>query len=349
MKLAQLTSLRFFAAIGVFMTHYNQHFLSSSNNVLQVLRPIFSESYVWVCFFFVLSGFIISYSQDRNGGDNVKRYITKRIARLFPVYLSTMLFVWYYFPATPDTFKTIANLFLIQSWIPNPSYFWAFNAVAWSISVELFFYFSFLIVKKLSDVEVALLFIGLIALNLFSHLYSFDSRDEVIWFYYINPINRLPDFLAGVLLFRAYKRGLLEKVPLIRNHMEATSIAILLLSIGVAVTTNFTKSYRYDVYYILPCSLVIASFINGGGRVSGFISNRFFVSLGESSFCLYMTHQFFIAIIFSYTSYFSKLDDLNRFLILCPVMLVASIALAQIIHFLIEKPAFNALVNYKKT
>ena len=38
----------------------------------------------------------------------------------------------------------------LQAWIPIPAVFFAFNAVLWSISVEIFFYFCYPLLHKLS-------------------------------------------------------------------------------------------------------------------------------------------------------------------------------------------------------
>lgn len=345
MKILQLTSLRFFAATGVLMTHYNQHFLNSENHILRFLSSFFSESYVWVCFFFVLSGFIISYSQDGQNRDNAYRYLIKRAARLFPVYIITMLFVWYYFSLAPGYKQTVTSLLLLQSWVPDPRFFWGFNAVAWSISVELFFYVAFLIVKGMSNRQVFIAFALLISFNLTSHLNTFNSRDDLIWFYYINPINRLPDFLAGVLLFRMHKAGRLTVAMKNETIPELSSVIILVTIIILAVSTNIPKSFRYDVLYIAPCTLVIATFIKGSGKISKLLSNRILVSLGESSFCLYMTHQFFIAILFTLIIKPGSIDDLCMFFFLLPIILFACVCLAHAVHHLIEKPAFRLITH----
>jgi peptidoglycan/LPS O-acetylase OafA/YrhL len=62
-QLQSLTSLRFFAAIYVVIYHYwNSYHLSN-------VRPILVElGETGVTFFFLLSGFILSYSYDGGGG-----------------------------------------------------------------------------------------------------------------------------------------------------------------------------------------------------------------------------------------------------------------------------------------
>ena len=55
-KLDQLTGLRYFAALLVFFSHLE---LDGSHDFL---RDVFNSGYVGVSFFFLLSGFVLSYS-----------------------------------------------------------------------------------------------------------------------------------------------------------------------------------------------------------------------------------------------------------------------------------------------
>ncbi len=71
-------------------------------------------------------------------------YWQARIARIYPVFLfSLVITLWYY----RDIFvkllgpKLLANIFLVQAWIPR--YAASFNIPAWSLSAEMFFYFLF--------------------------------------------------------------------------------------------------------------------------------------------------------------------------------------------------------------
>ena len=81
-NLPPLTSLRFFAASGVVIFHYN------------LTSPVFpkvvaSFGYEAVTFFFVLSGFILAYAHGIPGaGMNVsaKQFFIARFVRIWPVY-----------------------------------------------------------------------------------------------------------------------------------------------------------------------------------------------------------------------------------------------------------------------
>ena len=351
MKIAQLTSLRFFAALGVFLTHYNQFYLNSTNPVIMSLRKVFFEGYVWVGFFFILSGFIISYSQDKkNHQDSAGHFLLKRFARVYPVQIFMLVFFLIYFHGTwvADQQKSILySVFLIQSWIPDTHVFWGYNAVSWSISTEVFFYIAFIPAAKLKTKHLFILFSSLITMLFASHLYNFKSTDDIAWFYYINPASRFVDFAAGMLIYRLFNH--IKNNEKIHNlnwtALEFSSIALMLLFMGIAVSTQFTKSFRYDIYYIIPMSLIIFVFAFGKGIVSRSISGRFFVILGEVSFCMYMMHQTIIAIIL-----LKIIPDINsaqtwQYFSAAPALLIVVVIISIFVHFLYEKPMAKFIVT----
>ena len=100
-----------------------------------------------VCFFFVLSGFVLSYTYHGKS-INIRYFYRDRLARIWPATICSTLFVLailpssLYLPNSSDAsffpFVLITNIFLLQSLIPLPIFFFGINAVCWSISVGLF-------------------------------------------------------------------------------------------------------------------------------------------------------------------------------------------------------------------
>lgn len=86
LRLEQLTGLRFLAAVVVFLGH------CSWENSNATMQTIFSNGYVGVSFFFVLSGFVLSFSykEKMNAGlITFKQYFLLRAARLTPMHFAT--------------------------------------------------------------------------------------------------------------------------------------------------------------------------------------------------------------------------------------------------------------------
>ena len=85
-KIEQLTGLRSFAAMLVFLSH------SSWDGTSLHLAKIFESGYVGVSFFFLLSGFVLSYSYKErvlNHSLSYLKYSLLRLARLSPLHLLT--------------------------------------------------------------------------------------------------------------------------------------------------------------------------------------------------------------------------------------------------------------------
>ena len=99
---------------------------------------------VSVSYFFTLSGFIMAVAYFRTDGKlNVVRYAVARIARIYPLYLLSLLLIAPLVMYQGDHGKRVLllNLALLQAWFPR--YALTFNSPAWSLSVEAFFYVCF--------------------------------------------------------------------------------------------------------------------------------------------------------------------------------------------------------------
>lgn len=147
MKLHSLTSLRFFAAAFVVLGHLPS--AARDSGFLQ-------ESFMGVTFFFVLSGFILSFSyagRIQQGQTSYSDFIASRFARIYPLHF--LMMVWAIplavvagYPAQKVAIQAAAHLTLTQAYIPDKSIFFSFNAPAWSLSVEMLFYALFPLLAK---------------------------------------------------------------------------------------------------------------------------------------------------------------------------------------------------------
>jgi peptidoglycan/LPS O-acetylase OafA/YrhL len=140
-RLAALTALRFFAAAAIVFHHAAGHWAF----------PIPTHFFLsqGVTFFFVLSGFILTYRYPRlDGRADIVRFLQARFARIWPAYVAALIIVLCSATAVLSSFDgnslslhVLANLLMIQSWLPTDGV--SLNGPSWSISTEFAFYLMF--------------------------------------------------------------------------------------------------------------------------------------------------------------------------------------------------------------
>jgi len=306
MKLNALTSLRFFAALAVFLHHFH-FFQHTTSPELQGLYGAFFEGFAGVTFFYVLSGFIISYSyhaQAKKRPYSAGEFLFNRFARLYPVHLLTLgiaiaAYVGFNNLNLIDGKVLAANALLIQSYIPDSSYFFSFNGVAWSISAELFFYVAFItLLVKLRTRTLAIIAVAMAMLIGYLINSPLRYNPAYNWIFYINPAFRVIDFISGMLVFRLFMSGKFRISEGQGTFVEVASLALLGM-FGYLGLSGVSMLWRFDLFYLVPMALVVWVFAQGQGLISKLISGRLFVTLGEASFSLYMIHQIVITVALS--------------------------------------------------
>lgn len=296
MSLRSLTSLRFFAALMVMLSHLEFLESSSIGAVSWLAKHIFYEGYVGVTFFFVLSGFILShsYSTRMNAGSRATRkFIYARIARIFPIHLLTLLFaillaIVSVKEFTPSFFAILlANTFLAQAWIPAHNWYFSFNAPSWSLSVEIFFYLAFPFLVTLKSRTLFWFVAVLIGLKAALTIAASDAK----FLLYIFPPLRIGDFICGILLHRVF--GAIGPVSR-RTATMSQLISMVILATAALFSPLVSQGSRFDLYYLAPMSFLILSFAWQNGYAARLVSGSLLVLLGEASFSLYMIHQMVI-------------------------------------------------------
>lgn len=296
-----LASLRFFAAIFVVLFHLRAFTGPYHNPIQSSYIRVFYWGFSGVSIFYVLSGFVISYANESWKG--WKTYLIGRVTRIYPSHwivlftfaLLSLIALFQQSGMTLDTaLKVLTNLTLVQSWIPNPRYFFSLNDVSWSLSVEMFFYVSFLLLRLLKDRYIYILsvvsyLILVIAALEFRHRWG----TYIYWGFNVNPLARLPEFLAGMSIYRLYKSGNLVRLWLPRFNFPLIFIAMIA---ALALTNfipypefGFSGSFTYSIVPLPFAVLMIVTLLDE--RANTYMRNKTLVLLGESSFALYLIHK----------------------------------------------------------
>ena len=269
--------------------------------------PFLRGAYLFVDFFFLLSGFVIfaSYQDKLKHGFGAGRFLLLRFGRLYPLHFALLMaflaadllklmpglgsFSAYKpFTAPGETPSYIvSNLLLIQSLGIHDRL--SFNDPSWSISVEfytyVFFAFALTALKdRIKWLLVALLVLAPLFLAVFSPLYMNTT-------YQYGFIRCLFGFSAGALcwiFFERYKDlmdGELKRTWL-WNGIEIGLVLLIFLFVSFAGSSGLTLA--------APAlfSFTILAFALERGVVSRFLKHRLFLLLGLLSYSIYMDHMF---------------------------------------------------------
>ncbi|OWQ93764.1 hypothetical protein CDN99_04785 [Roseateles aquatilis] len=151
-RLASIEAARAFAALAVVLMHTTHLMRVPQFSGEVALGGIFDFGYVGVDFFFVLSGFIITYVHHADLGGGASRcpgYLWKRFVRVFPIYWTVLAM-----SAGPSMLARLLSgrhpvSELGADDIPGTLLLWIggnapeYVGVAWSLQYEVLFYLSF--------------------------------------------------------------------------------------------------------------------------------------------------------------------------------------------------------------
>ncbi len=353
----QLTGLRFIAALGVVLCHFegvigqveHQHFwyVLGGNGV---------------ALFFVLSGFVIAGSLG-SGTFSYREYALHRFARIVPVYwlsllVTLLLFLiggWQYSSVASGEIATdglilsfFLNFFALQAWFPNTviQQFW--NAPAWSISSELFFYLCApLCLARLGSSKAIFFYLWALTVFLLLGYYWIAPGalgDSSLWLYAYPirlPVFGLMAFLYGMVLYKHYRKNLYQK----RDHTFAIFVTITLIVfinwlISEAQGTQGWDMKAISLFYLaaVPCyTLLIYLFIHDKGIFTQILSLPFMVLLGNASYSLYLFHWVALLVIMRHL-------DLPIGFALTSLYLLTLILFSIGIYLFFEKPLKQQII-----
>jgi peptidoglycan/LPS O-acetylase OafA/YrhL len=302
--LHSLTSLRYPAALAVLLTHVNPYFLS--NRWQQVA---FSYGYGGVSFFFLLSGFVLTWSCAEQPA---QRFWWNRFARIWPLMALMMatdyLFFWsdVRHPASPVGWPM--QLFLVQSWSPSPGTHSGGDGGTWSLSCEMFFYAMFPLIMtvtmRLRRRGVLLAAAGTVAALALApalalpHLHNSNTSD---WLFFYLPGYRIGEFIIGMLLARAVRLGVRVRPPGAGYLVALAGLTgWIWLITQAAVHNHDTGLARPWVALSALPFLALLVLSAASADVSGtarLLSGRLPVLLGEWSFAFYMVQGPVMAVV----------------------------------------------------
>lgn len=260
------------------------------------------NSYLFVDFFFVLSGFVIAWNYSDRLGDwaGVRKFLILRLGRVYPLHLFMLLcFVaWetlrllahnegtFTGPNSPSA--VISNLLLIQSMGLHDSLTW--NGPSWSISTEMWTYVVFALISAwLGMRNWILLATALVAPVLLASLSKSGMDTTFDWGF----VRCLFGFALGVACCRIYELVAPFARSPGRGVMTAVEVAIVYAVVAFVAAAG-TSPMSFMAPFIFAAAVLI--FAAEGGLVSRVFHSRPLKWLGTVSYSIYLTHFFFVLI-----------------------------------------------------
>ena len=338
--LPSLTGLRFIAALAVFGTH--SVFRIADGHVKNALTQLFTQGYVGVSFFFVLSGFILVWS--RREGDTPGAFYQRRVARIVPAYLLALVVsvLWDSLVAPARAGQTIleslASFPALQAWIPVEDIYWGGNLPGWSLSAEAFFYLLFpvlILLMATAKRRWAVVAASIAAVVILPILLDPVLRHSLgYWILYILPAQRLAEFAVGMVLATLMGRGWRFPVPL--------WLAAVLAVVAYLLAPHIPYAFGLVLVTFLPFVMLIGAVAQADldGRRS-VLATRAMVRLGEWSYAFYLFHFLVLGIVFTaFTQVFADSMTKNVALGLAAIVvaLVATVALSGAVYRWYERP-----------
>jgi peptidoglycan/LPS O-acetylase OafA/YrhL len=361
-----LNSLRFFAAMAVVLTHVelvkkllfyeSTLWLKTEDWIIgnawqSILRdgppmPISWLSpfttfggYLGVIFFFVLSGFLITYlllqEKERSNTIGIKNFYIRRILRIWPIYFLLIFagffvlpqFSWFEIPSQQRVLDDHFwfNLITYATMIPNFGFAYLMESIPhlgqlWSIGVEEQFYLFWPVVIYFSSnhIRTILIFIAVMlcikvgAILIINFFYAAPKiNPDLLQFTPVDVFKRL----LSSMKFESMAIGALGACILFEKRTQYLNLiynpAVQVLAIlALPAVILFTPTELYKALYLLlsiPCLIIL---MNIGSNPNSLLQlrNKHLNYLGKISYGIYMYHLACIAFAYHLVDYFFQLQ-----------------------------------------
>ncbi|WP_421829940.1 acyltransferase family protein [Larkinella sp.] len=274
------------------------------------------NSDMFVDFFFVLSGFVITYNyQSLSTGPEFRKFLTKRVARIYPLHVimllvfvivesSKMYLAPYIHINNPvnenNSISTfITSLFLLNSvkilGVKDVSW----NIPSWSISAEMISYLVFgfvmILLYKLNLRRNRNLIFLLVAGLSATLLVTITDSLKLNYSFDYGFLRGIIGFFVGGLCYATFDQ-LHAYSKSIKPSFYTLAESIVLLSIAVCIT-NGHELKRIGLLFEVLFFVAILVFSFERGAVSDLLKKSSFLhKVGTYSYSIYMTHALLISL-----------------------------------------------------
>lgn len=323
-RIKELDGLRGIAIILVMSLHlfgWAVHF--TENTVLKFITNLTTIGWAGVDIFFTLSGFLITsiLLHSKNNEYYFKNFYARRILRIFPLYYLTIAIVILFVPnLEPEFIKNLKfslpiMLLYGQNWLLlyDPDLLTNYLGVTWSLAIEEQFYLIWPPIIQLFSRErlIKYIFGYIILLSLIQTItiFFFENVSRITFFYYLSSFTRFEEMLIGGLLaiWLTYDNALetLRRFSLpifISGMLLFVIICLLSLPNSLEPVNNIWITLGgYKLLGVLTVGL-IGIFITypAENYIRRFFQNPLLIFFGNYSYSMYLFHEIFGLILYSF-------------------------------------------------
>ena len=254
-------------------------------------------SYLFVDFFFVLSGFVIAanYRDRLAEGFGVGRFMMLRFGRVYPLHFA-MILPFIFIDAAkdgigPQLWRAVGtNVLMIHGLGVNEA-LWL-NFPSWSISTEFAAYVLFALFVPYVGRALWPWIIAALAGPVILGVFSVHGMDST---YDYGFVRCLEGFALGVICF-----SLREDFDLMRKRFSPVLDSIIELGLVLLVGAYITFFWQeQSLLLVMPFmfAVVVLVFAREAGLISRLLVTRPFLLLGTLSYSIYMVHALVRAVV----------------------------------------------------
>jgi len=339
-RIEYLDAIRGLAAFSVVIYHFIGWRWADQLGIK--ITSVFINGADAVSFFFVLSGFVLSFKFFQTKSEpHIPRFVYKRILRLYPAFLVTVLMNYFYWNRHGFDLSLLADMFY-----KNDQNLWQelvmvrnnhkFYIPGWTMGVEMVFslFMPFLVILAQKNIKYIkyLMPISIFIGQQYMSMYLFH-------------------FLLGILLAYYYPQIKAYKFKESRWFKFRYIIPVIVLFLFSARHFNKIKSFGSiynDVVNFLAldffhfsaiASFVILLYVINNEKAQGYLENKFFLFLGKISYSIYLTHWLVVVIVMEKWDMWNFITDDGRikFAVMLGVTIVVTLVLATLMYYTVEK------------
>jgi peptidoglycan/LPS O-acetylase OafA/YrhL len=335
-----IDGLRAVAVLAVLVHHANGAYITN-----------FALGNVGVAIFFSISGFlaylVLSRDERRLGKVDYNYFLVRRVLRIWPAYLVTILFVCF-FAKTAGTTSQQIGLFTFTLNFQMQEHRWPLPGLEalWSISVEEQFYLLAPVMYSLLRSRYAAIFVVvvIVAANAVRATYVATSADMLPngGLYYATYAY-VDTFVIGAVVAKAFTEAEIAG-RLLKSIAFTSAVVLFAVVLRLWGTSAFPpyQSYAAIPYALIPFAggLLLISALPASIGVGKVLSSAVMRWIGKLSYSLYLVHIFVLNKVQALNS-----PELPQLIVYNAAFFLGVGCLALVLHFAVERP-FLALKDH---